>query len=179
VNGGLVDIRYEGLLQPLKGKTVIAIEHAAILEIDSEDPLVDTSCLVFTLEDGRRWELLDAVDSDMGLLVCKQIRGDDDLVTSFDRAREHGERASTVPIRGHDLKVPWTIARITEVWAPRLEPPYFRGAAFWAKGDYTDHALFTMFCSADEGFMIMPMEQWREYLHFDQVFDGAILYHNY
>lgn len=118
--GGDKDVTREGLLRPLLGQGIVAVHHAALVG-RNDDELTDhlhicTSSVVFTLEDGRRWELLDAQISDMQALIFKEIHADPDLVTSMDVARAPEEHATTVPSTLSDPRAPWRIAGITEVW---------------------------------------------------------------
>ena len=86
-----MEVWKDGLLAPLKGRIVTGLARVAVVMADEEEVLVDRASVVFTLEDGRRWELLSAVESDLGVLLFKQLGSDDDLVFDGGTCQEEDE----------------------------------------------------------------------------------------
>jgi hypothetical protein len=172
-----------GAFHPLLDQTIVAVERLALTgAMESNPPLVDTGSLLFTLQNGRRWEFLDAQDSDLNALQFKEISADSDLVACFDLSREPDEFAITVPLDGYILPLPWFVTNITEVWSPHHEPPYWRGTTLWhfprdlpiasrPPGDLASgRALISLFSTVDTGIWVGPVAEWWDYLHFDHAF---------
>lgn len=135
--GGNKDVTREGLLRPLLAQTVVGLEHVTLSECDEWD-VQDTQHLapdniLFTLADGRRWELLDAQESDMRMLLFKEIESNAELVTSGDLEREPEVRPFAIPLEGRHVPLPWIVTGITEVWTVHDDHPYLAAAVLWGE----------------------------------------------
>ena len=143
---------------------------------------MDTSSLVFTLDDGRRWELLATKQSDMRALVFKAVQGDADLITAMDLSRLPEERTAPVPSTLTD-GVPWCISGITEVWTSLSETvPLLQGCAFWgppAPGDYAQRPLLLGVYVAGDDLEFATAERWWSLLQGNPFYVGHSLYHFY
>ena len=175
----------QGLLRPLLGQTVIALEHATLIgrwgweEVDHE--FVSKSTLVFTLTSGRCWELLDAQSSDMESLVFKEVEGAEDLVTSGDLERED-ERPSTAVIESLQNSLPWQVDGITELWSNPMTAATFRGFILWSTPKQGTHSerepLLAIFADTDELRAMSEAELW-EIVRQDHFYVGELLLHFY
>ena len=139
--GGDKDATWEGLLRPLLGQTVVSLHHAALVgrfASEREDRVLDCQAsVVFTLEDGHRWELLDAQNSDMRALIFKEIHDDHDLVTAMDLSREPEEHPAMVPITG--LSSLDTLYHFYDEHQPRHPVPNSTPALqYWQKATIVD-----------------------------------------
>jgi len=174
------------LLHPLLGHTVVAVNHAALIgryDHESTDHLyLCTSSLVFTLDDGQRWELLAAQQSDVQALVFKGIQDDSDLLTAMDMTRAPEEQATIAPSTVSD-QAPWHVAGITEVWTSLdMAVPFLHGLALWgppAPYDYTQRTLLLGVYVAGDDLEFATSEHWWSLLLGNHFFLGRSLYHFY
>ena len=184
--GGAADVRSVGLLRPLLKQRVVRVERAGLIapvEWESGSHIfVDDSSIVFTLEDGQRWELMDGQESDTRALIFKQIHNDSDLVTAGDLSAEPEEQRVTYPLEVVDPQPPWTIGGITELWSTHSTHPFLLGLVLWSdygyRGSYPRTSMLAIYATIDELRVTTSAELWASVLA-NSFIVGPILSNSY
>jgi len=144
---GRLDRQFHVLL----GQTITSIDRVALAQDDKRSLLMDT--LLFSLTDTRRFELLVQQDT----VRFEELPVTDGLFADFEL--ESGEQLMVCPTEELDVKLPQTVASLTEIWASNGEKSQFLVAiSFW---DRTRHHIISV-CTEGDSAELMTQEELRQ-----------------
>lgn len=146
--------RLDGKFQALLGRTITSLNRVALAQDDEPSLLMDTLLfsLMFSLTDTRRFELLVQQDT----VRFEEIAGTNGLFADFEL--ESGEQLIVCPTEEFDVKLPQTVASLTEIWANNGETKFLVAISFW---DHTRHHIISVCTEGDEA-ELMSLEELRQ-----------------
>lgn len=159
--------RLDGQFQVLLGQTITSIDRVALVQNDLPSLLMDT--LLFCLTDTRRFELLVQQDT----VRFEELPVTNGLFADFEL--EPGEQLIVYPTEEFDVKLPQTVASLTEIWASDGETKFLVAISFW---DHTRHHIISV-CTEGDSAELMTQQELRQRID-DMVFSyGNLSYRLY
>jgi hypothetical protein len=159
--------RLEGQFQVLLGQTITSIGRVALVQNDLPSLLMDT--LLFNLTDTRRFELLVRQDT----VRFEELPLTNGLFADFEL--EPGEQLKVYPTEKFDVKLPQTVASLTEIWASDGETKFLVAVTLWER---TRHHIISV-CTEGDSAELMTLEELRQRTE-DMVFSyGNLSYRLY
>ncbi|MBR8839111.1 MAG: hypothetical protein DSM106950_35210 [Stigonema ocellatum SAG 48.90 = DSM 106950] len=142
--------RLDGQFEALLGQTIASVDRVALAQDDQSSLLMDT--LLFSLTDTRRFELLVLQDT----VRFEELPVTNGLFADFEL--EPGEQLMVCPTEEFDLKLPQTVASLTEIWASDGDTKFLVAISFW---DHTRHHIISV-CTEGDSAELMSLEELRQ-----------------
>lgn len=142
--------RIEGQFQVLLGQTIASIARVALVQNDTRSLLMDT--LLFNLADSRRFELLVRQDT----VRFEELPVIDGLFADFEL--EPDEQLIVCSSEEFYVKLPQTVASLTEIWASDGETKFLVAISLW---DRIRHHIISV-CTEGDCAELMTLEKLRQ-----------------